>query len=159
MPTATPAPADSAAVAGCTASALAPGVYRRRRPERMLAYQVVQGWLETWLAQTEEAEPNSVAGYVERELRGYLECGILAHGFARARCPECAADFLVAFSCKGRGVCPSCTTKRMAATAAHLVDAVIPQVPMRQWVLSLPKRLRPMPYRHAAHRAALSFRR
>lgn len=104
---------------------------------------MVQGWLETWLAQTEEAEPNSVAGYVERELRGYLECGILAHGFARARCPECAADFLVAFSCKGRGVCPSCTTKRMAATAAHLVDAVIPQVPMRQWVLSLPQRLRP----------------
>ena len=40
-------------------------------------------------------------------------------------------------------ICPSCTTKRMVATAAHLVDAVIPRVPMRQWVLSLPKRLRP----------------
>ena len=68
---------------------------------------------------------------------------ILAHGFARARCPDCTAEFLVAFSYKGRGVCPSCTTKRMAATAAHLVDSVIPRVPMRQWVLSLPKRLRP----------------
>jgi hypothetical protein len=30
----------------------------------------------------------------------------------------------------------------MAETAAHLVDHVLPQVPVRQWVLSLPKRLR-----------------
>ncbi|MFS8136787.1 MAG: hypothetical protein ACMG50_01545 [Thermomonas sp.] len=28
----------------------------------------------------------------------------------------------------------------MVATAAHLVDALIPRVPMRQWVLSLLKR-------------------
>jgi hypothetical protein len=31
----------------------------------------------------------------------------------------------------------------MAETAAHLVDHVIPHVPVRQWVLSVPKRLRP----------------
>jgi hypothetical protein len=30
----------------------------------------------------------------------------------------------------------------MAETAAHLVDHVIPPVPVRQWVISLPKRLR-----------------
>jgi thioesterase domain-containing protein len=30
----------------------------------------------------------------------------------------------------------------MAQTAAHLVDHVIPQVPVRQWVISVPKRLR-----------------
>ena len=30
----------------------------------------------------------------------------------------------------------------MAQTAAHLVDHVIPQVPVRQWVLSLPISLR-----------------
>ena len=30
----------------------------------------------------------------------------------------------------------------MAATAAHLVDHVIPKVPVRQWVLSLPIPLR-----------------
>ena len=34
---------------------------------------------------------------------GYLQCGILAHGFARARCEQCGQDFLVAYSCKGRG--------------------------------------------------------
>jgi hypothetical protein len=72
----------------------------------------------------------------------YLQCGIFAHGFARARRDDCGHDFLVAFSCKGRGVCPSCTTRRMAETAAHLTDHVFPCLPVRQWVLSVPKRLR-----------------
>jgi hypothetical protein len=48
----------------------------------------------------------------------------------------------VAFSCKGRGVCPSCNGRRMAQTAAHIVDRVIPPVRVRQWVISVPKRLR-----------------
>ena len=45
-------------------------------------------------------------------------------------------------SSKGRGFCPSCGARRMAATASHLVDHVIPRVPTRQWVLSLPFDLR-----------------
>ncbi len=61
---------------------------------------------------------------------------------ARARCDDCGHDFLVAFSCKGRGVCPSCNTRRMAEAAAHLTDHVFPRLPVRQWVLSVPKRLR-----------------
>jgi hypothetical protein len=32
--------------------------------------------------------------------------------------------------------------RHMAQTAAHLVDHVIPTVPVRQWVISVPKRLR-----------------
>ncbi len=67
---------------------------------------------------------------------------IFALGFARARCEDCGHDFLVAFSCKGRGVCPSCNTRRMAQTASHLTDHVFPCLPVRQWVLSVPKRLR-----------------
>ena len=46
----------------------------------------------------------------------------------------------LAFSCKGRGVCPSCTTRRMVETAAQLSDHVFPRLPVRQWVLSVPKR-------------------
>nr|WP_083848565.1 transposase zinc-binding domain-containing protein [Thiorhodovibrio frisius] len=34
---------------------------------------------------------------------------------AVSRCPDCGHDFLVAFSYKGRGVCPSCNARRMAA--------------------------------------------
>ena len=49
---------------------------------------------------------------------------------------------LSSFSCKGRGVCPSCSTRRMVETAAHLSDHVLPRLPVRQWVLSVPKRLR-----------------
>ena len=55
---------------------------------------------------------------------------------------DCCHDKLVAFSCKRRGFCPSCGARRMAQTAAHLVDHVIPHVPTRQWVLSLPIPLR-----------------
>ena len=52
-------------------------------------------------------------------------------------CDQCGADRLVPFSCKGRGFCPSCTGRRMADTAAHLVDRVLPEVPVRQWVLRI----------------------
>lgn len=64
-------------------------------------------------------------------------------------------------SCKRRGFCPSCGARRMAHTAAHLVDRVIAHVRVRQWVLSLPIPLRvllaaqpqwPTPILHVEHR-------
>jgi hypothetical protein len=58
------------------------------------------------------------------------------------RCGECGHNFLIAFSCKGRGVCSSCNTRRMVETAVHLADHVIPRLPVRQWVLAVPQRLR-----------------
>ena len=75
-------------------------------------------------------------------MRVYLECGILAYGFVRARCEDCGASRAVAFSCKKRGFCPSCCGRRMADTAARLVDDVLPRVPVRQWVLSFPYEIR-----------------
>jgi len=72
----------------------------------------------------------------------FLECGIPAHGFLRLRCGEDGHDWLLAFSCKRRGMYPSCSTRRLPQTGAHLVDHVIPQVPVRQWVLSRPIPLR-----------------
>ena len=45
-------------------------------------------------------------------------------------------------SCKRRGFCPSCGTRRMADSAALLVDDILPRQPMRQWVLSVPFPLR-----------------
>ena len=77
-----------------------------------------------------------------RELEEYLGCGVLANGFSRVRCTGCGDELLVAFSCKRRGVCPSCCARRASDVAAHLVDQVLPRAPYRQWTLSLPIRLR-----------------
>ena len=115
--------------------------YERRRPEKTPLHKIVSEHLESWLEWRDPAE-RPVPGSVEEELRGYLECGILCFGFGRALCTVCGQGFVVAFSCKGRGVCPSCNGRHMAQTAAHLVDHVIPPVPVRQWVISVPKRLR-----------------
>ena len=49
---------------------------------------------------------------------------------------------ILAFSCKRRGFCPDCGGRRIAETAAHLVEHVIPRVPVRQWVVSFPIPLR-----------------
>ncbi len=111
---------------------------------------LLQQNLETWLARRRAGRlaagadwvVDPVPAFVERDLRKFLECGILAHGFARARCDKCGQDFLVAYSCKGRGVCPGCNTRRMVETAAHMVEHVFPAVAVRQWVVVFPKRLR-----------------
>jgi len=83
---------------------------------------------------------------VRDEFDAFLECGILAHGFLRLRCGDCGGYKLVAFSCKRRGFCPWCGARRMAQTAARLVDHVIPHVPVRQWARVFQVRL-PIPLR------------
>ena len=60
--------------------------------------------------------------FVKAEFEAFLQCGILAHGFLRLRCADCAHEKLVAFSCKRRGFYPSCGARRMVETAAYLVD-------------------------------------
>ncbi len=129
-----------AAAAPCAAPR--PQRYQRRRPEQTLWYRVVQAHFATWLELASGPYGESPPAYVERSFRRYLDCGILAHGFARAWCDTCQHEFLIAYSCKGRGVCPSCNTRRMVETAAHLVDHVFPRLAVRQWVLAVPKRLR-----------------
>ena len=116
--------------------------YERHRPEECTLYRLVQQHAATFFAQVEAATGTGLPKFVKDEFDAFLECGILAHGFLRLRCADCAHDKLVAFSCKRRGFCPSCGARRMSETAAHLVDHVIPEVPVRQWVLSLPLPLR-----------------
>jgi len=102
---------------------------------------VVREELETFLAETRECG-KGLPKYVEKEFREYLKCGQLEHGFARCACEDCGDELLVAFSCKGKGFCPSCLGRRMSDVAAHLVDRVLPEVPYRQWVQAYPRRLR-----------------
>ena len=112
--------------------------YERHRPKQTTRYRLVQEHLASFVAQVERATGTGLARFIKDEFEAFLECGILAHGFLRLRCADCSHDKLVAFSCKRRSFCPSCGARRMAETAAHLVEHVIPPVPVRQWVLSLP---------------------
>jgi hypothetical protein len=120
----------------------APVHYERHRPEQSTLYRLVQQHAASFIAHTEASTGGELPRFVKDEFDAFLECGILAHGFLRLRCGECGHDKLLAFSCKRRGFCPSCGARRMSQTAAHLVDHVIPHVPVRQWVLSLPIPLR-----------------
>jgi hypothetical protein len=115
--------------------------YERRRPDETTLYAVVREQLESFLMRAREGG-HPVPRFIEQELRAYLACGVLAYGFLRLHCDACQLDRLVPFSCKRRGFCPSCGGRRMADTAAHLVDCVLPEVPVRQWVLTLPYPLR-----------------
>ena len=127
----------------CEPAARAPA-YRRREPETALLHRIVSNELDGLRIALAEASPygSGLPRHVDKELEAYLRCGILAHGFARVVCRRCHAEHLVGFSCKGRGVCPSCTSRRMHDSAAHLCDRVLPRVPMRQWVVTFPRRVR-----------------
>ena len=83
----------------------------------------------------------------------YLDCGIFERGFARILCPDCATEYLLAFSCKGRGLCPSCGAKRAAEFAAFLQDEVVADIGHAQWVFSSVS----LPPRRLVEGIALSF--
>ena len=113
--------------------------YQRREPEKTVFYRVVLDNVETLF---EEARSSSEDGsgypkFAEKAMRHYLSCGILAHGFARLRCPDCGFERVVAYSCKS-AFCPSCRARRAAQIAAHLVDRVLPEASYRQFVLTFP---------------------
>ena len=116
--------------------------YQRHSPEDTILYKIIQENLETFLKLANDKYQKPLPDFVEKEFREYLKCGILAHGFLRAKCESCPNEHLVAFSCKRRGFCPSCGGRRMAETAIHLVDEVLPIKPIRQWVLSFPIQIR-----------------
>ena len=90
--------------------------YERHQPENSVLYRVVQAWLETFLCMADEAYQRPLPRYVQQEFQKYLRCGILACGFARAYCSQSGTSMLVAFSCKLRGVCPSCGARRASET-------------------------------------------
>jgi len=123
--------------------ALPSGAYAPRDPAASLLYQIVRGHYETFRAEAARLrDGEGLPRFVEDEFEAFLRCGWHASGFARFRCTRCREERLVAFSCKGRGFCPSCGGRRMTERAAHLVDHVWPEAPVRQWVLTLPPRVR-----------------
>jgi hypothetical protein len=120
---------------------VSPRPYQRHEPEKTVLYRIVAEHLETFLAEARERHDKGLPKYVEKELREYLDCGIVSRGYVLGVCSSCGRQLFVPLSCKKRA-CPSCNARRMYNGAAHLVDHVIPDVPVRQYVLSPPFELR-----------------
>ena len=104
---------------------------RDRQPERLRGFQV-----------DEELE---LGGLLDREVArlGALQDLVLA-GSSTAAFTSAArsAETRWSWPSRERGFCPSCGGRRRSELAAHLVERVIPNVPVRQWVLSRPWSLR-----------------
>jgi ribosomal protein S27E len=123
-----------------------PALYRPRDPQSTALYRLVEDRYEVVKGEWEERFESRFGfwrGFVDGAIARYLDCGILENGFARVRCGDCRKDVLVAFSCKGRGLCPSCGAKRAAQTAARLREEIFEPVGHAQWVFTVPKMLRP----------------
>ena len=119
--------------------------YRPRDHEASPFFKVVHDYFDEF----ERVYPDryqKAYGYWRPVIRSsidkFMKCGDLKEGFARVRCPDCKAAYYVAFSCRQRGACPSCDQKRALLLAHRLNEEVLAQVPHRQWVFTIPKRLR-----------------
>jgi Putative transposase/Transposase zinc-binding domain len=124
------------------ASLAEPVIYQRRQPEKTTLYQAIVEHLPAFLAAADEAE-RPVPKFVRREFEAFLDCGLVERGAIRVRCSVCGFDRLVAFSCKSRsGLCSSCAARRMLDVVTHLCAHVIPEVPVRQWVITVPAPVR-----------------
>lgn len=106
----------------------------RQQPETTSLYRIVREHLEAYLALARGVDPmaDGVPTHVEHDFLSYLRCGILGHGFARARCTSRGYDFPAAFSCKGRATWPSCNARRMAQAATLRVGHVFSHVSLCQ---------------------------
>jgi hypothetical protein len=103
-------------------------------------YQTVA---ERWPAFRERMEESGgLPKFVVREFEEFLKCGIIEEGCLHLVCRSCGYSEVVALSCKKRGFCPSCLGRRMADTAVHLEERVLPCVRIRHWICSLPWGLR-----------------
>ena len=123
-----------------------PAAYRARSPRATPLYRLFETHFDEVRGQWEERFQRWYGfwrGFVDEQVGRYLDCGLYENGFARIRCPDCAQEYLLAFSCKTRELCPSCAAKRSAATAALLAEDVLEEVGHAQWVFVIPKMLRP----------------
>ena len=71
-------------------------------------YQLFDSHYETVKAVWEERFERQYGfwrGHWDSAVATYQDCGLFESGFARVRCPSCKFEFLVAFSCRCRGLC------------------------------------------------------
>ena len=121
----------------------------RPRPASNALKEIVENTLEelcsSWDARFEK-EFGSLHPRVRKRFESFVRCGDLHFGFLRLVCthPDCPkkGELLVGLSCKTRGLCPGCGQRRAIEWAARMVEEVLPRVPYRQLVFTIPRRLR-----------------
>ena len=120
--------------------------YTSRTPRKNRYYRLVEDNFEQ-LEKVWEQKYRQKYGYwrpyVTDVIYKFLDCGDPHMGFARVKCDDCKHEYILPFSCKRRHFCPSCHQKRVIEFGEHLHEEVLEDVPHRQWVFSIPKRLRP----------------
>jgi hypothetical protein len=94
--------------------------YTPRDPADDVLHRIMRDHLQSFLADAAHLRAGEgLLRLVEEEFRAFVTCGSLAGGFARFRSTACTAERLVAFSCKGRGFCPSRGGRRMTERACR----------------------------------------
>ena len=101
-------------------------IRRRREPERGALHHVLLRHLQTFLMRADERAGPGLPGFVRRELYRYLDCGILASGFARVHCASCGRDELVALGRAATGLEPG-VAAQLAAVLGVGVDELTQQ--------------------------------
>ncbi|HYN05476.1 MAG TPA: hypothetical protein VE359_23730 [Vicinamibacteria bacterium] len=84
-----------------------PSVYRSRRPAETPLYALLESSFETVKGAWEDLFERRYGfwrGLLDGVVARYLDCGIFERGFARIRCPDCAAEYLLAFITEARGI-------------------------------------------------------
>jgi hypothetical protein len=120
-------------------------LYRPRRPRDSPLWQVLDRYFEAFVGVYDDRYQPRYGFWrpvIARTVEKFLACGDLQEGFARVRCPHCGYELFVAFSCRRRCLCPSCHQKRALVVAEHIARDVCQAVPHRQFVFTMPKRLR-----------------
>ena len=120
-------------------------VYRPRHPEKTPFYSVLFHFFGRFVGEYDLRYSRHYGKWrsvITPTVEKYLDCGMLKNGFARIRCPSCKNEYLLAFSCKRRGFCPSCCAKRSVLWGEFVRREVLADCPHRHLVFSIPKMFR-----------------
>jgi len=111
------------------------GIYHPRHPERTVLYRVPFHYFDKFLSEYKqrfESEYGYFRAVIQEVVKKYLDCGNPCSSFARIRCPDCRTEYLLTFSCKSRGFCPSCHAKRLEEWGKWMRKKLLLDFPHRQ---------------------------
>ncbi len=108
--------------------------YRPRQPRASPVWQVFRHHWPAYLIRQEagtSAKHGPLAAPIPSAVTAFLRCGDLHAGFTRLRCTDCRHEYLLAFTCKQRGLCAACHQRRVLTEAPFIAEEVCAAVPHR----------------------------